>query len=196
MDEHRHTVDVRRHCVPARPPRPHHECARAGRWRRDLPSRPWQRPEGGGGESRVLRDGAVFEQAGINFSHVTGSKLPASATAAAARACGCKLRGDGRVAGDPSAQSLRADLARQRAFLHGAEGRAARGLVVRRRLRPHARTTRSTKTCCTGTARRKRPATHSAPTCYAKYKDWCDRYFYLQAPQRDARRRAGSSSTT
>ena len=41
----------------------------------------WQRPEGGGGESRVLRDGAVFEQAGINFSHVMGGKLPASATA-------------------------------------------------------------------------------------------------------------------
>jgi coproporphyrinogen III oxidase len=41
----------------------------------------WQRPEGGGGESRVLREGAVFEQAGINFSHVMGGTLPASATA-------------------------------------------------------------------------------------------------------------------
>ena len=41
----------------------------------------WERAEGGGGESRVLRDGRVFEQAGINFSHVTGGRLPASATA-------------------------------------------------------------------------------------------------------------------
>jgi coproporphyrinogen III oxidase len=41
----------------------------------------WQRPEGGGGDSRVLRNGAVFEQAGVNFSHVMGAKLPASATA-------------------------------------------------------------------------------------------------------------------
>jgi coproporphyrinogen III oxidase len=41
----------------------------------------WQRTEGGGGESRVLRNGAVFEQAGVNFSHVMGSKLPPSATA-------------------------------------------------------------------------------------------------------------------
>jgi coproporphyrinogen III oxidase len=40
----------------------------------------WQRTEGGGGESRVLRDGAVFEQAGINFSHVVGGRLPPSAT--------------------------------------------------------------------------------------------------------------------
>jgi coproporphyrinogen III oxidase len=41
----------------------------------------WRRAEGGGGESRVLRDGAVFEQAGINFSHVRGERLPESATA-------------------------------------------------------------------------------------------------------------------
>lgn len=41
----------------------------------------WDRAEGGGGESRVLRDGAVFEQAGVNFSHVMGARLPASATA-------------------------------------------------------------------------------------------------------------------
>jgi coproporphyrinogen III oxidase len=41
----------------------------------------WDRAEGGGGESRVLRDGAVFEQAGVNFSQVTGARLPASATA-------------------------------------------------------------------------------------------------------------------
>src|SRR5688500_6185611 len=40
----------------------------------------WQRAEGGGGDSRVLRDGAVFEQAGLNLSHVMGAKLPASAT--------------------------------------------------------------------------------------------------------------------
>jgi coproporphyrinogen III oxidase len=41
----------------------------------------WRRAEGGGGETRVLRNGAVFEQAGVNFSHVMGQKLPPSATA-------------------------------------------------------------------------------------------------------------------
>jgi coproporphyrinogen III oxidase len=41
----------------------------------------WQRTEGGGGDSRVLRGGVVFEQAGVNFSHVMGHKLPPSATA-------------------------------------------------------------------------------------------------------------------
>ncbi len=42
----------------------------------------WERPEGGGGRSRVLADGAVLEKAGVNFSHVMGDKLPPSATAA------------------------------------------------------------------------------------------------------------------
>lgn len=41
----------------------------------------WQRPEGGGGRSRVLTDGGVIEKGGVNFSHVTGSQMPASATA-------------------------------------------------------------------------------------------------------------------
>ena len=41
----------------------------------------WTRPQGGGGRSRVLAEGAVFEQAGVNFSHVHGDALPASATA-------------------------------------------------------------------------------------------------------------------
>ena len=35
----------------------------------------------GTGQSRVLKNGAVFEQAGVNFSHVKGSSMPASATA-------------------------------------------------------------------------------------------------------------------
>jgi coproporphyrinogen III oxidase len=42
----------------------------------------WQRPEGGGGISCVLEDGKVLERGGVNFSHVTGRSLPASATQA------------------------------------------------------------------------------------------------------------------
>ena len=40
----------------------------------------WDREEGGGGRSRVLTNGEVFEQAGVNFSHVFGNNLPPSAT--------------------------------------------------------------------------------------------------------------------
>ncbi len=41
----------------------------------------WQRPEGGGGETRCMSDGTLFEKAGINFSHVSGASMPPSATA-------------------------------------------------------------------------------------------------------------------
>jgi coproporphyrinogen III oxidase len=41
----------------------------------------WQRPEGGGGTTRVLEEGALFERAGVNLSRVRGNALPASATA-------------------------------------------------------------------------------------------------------------------
>ena len=47
----------------------------------------WTRPTddgkglGGGGRTRILAEGAVFEKAGVAFSHVTGTRLPPSATA-------------------------------------------------------------------------------------------------------------------
>lgn len=41
----------------------------------------WQREGGGGGRTRVLKSGAVIEQGGVNFSHVYGDAMPASATA-------------------------------------------------------------------------------------------------------------------
>jgi coproporphyrinogen III oxidase len=41
----------------------------------------WERHEGGGGRTRVLAGGEVFEQGGVNFSSVSGISLPASATA-------------------------------------------------------------------------------------------------------------------
>ncbi len=40
----------------------------------------WERPGGGGGISRVLEDGGFFERGGVNFSHVMGAGMPASAT--------------------------------------------------------------------------------------------------------------------
>ncbi len=41
----------------------------------------WERPEGGGGISRLIEEGKVFERGGVNFSHVLGSQLPPSASA-------------------------------------------------------------------------------------------------------------------
>ena len=41
----------------------------------------WQRPEGGGGISRLIEEGHVFERGGVGFSHVAGKSLPPSAAA-------------------------------------------------------------------------------------------------------------------
>lgn len=45
-----------------------------GKFREDS----WKRPEGGGGRSRVIREGDIFEQGGVNFSEVWGDRLPPS----------------------------------------------------------------------------------------------------------------------
>ncbi|PXF29727.1 coproporphyrinogen III oxidase [Pokkaliibacter plantistimulans] len=41
----------------------------------------WERPAGGGGRTRVMSGGQVFEKGGVNFSHVMGDNLPPSASA-------------------------------------------------------------------------------------------------------------------
>ena len=55
----------------------------------------WLREEGGGGQSRVLNEGAVFEKAGINFSDIKGSSLPDSATAKRPHLAGARFRAMG-----------------------------------------------------------------------------------------------------
>ncbi len=52
-------------------------CDGQARFREDA----WQRPEGGGGRTRVLENGRVFEKGGVNFSHVHGHSLPPAASA-------------------------------------------------------------------------------------------------------------------
>jgi coproporphyrinogen III oxidase len=54
------------------------EALDGGKFRSDA----WQRAEGGGGMTCILEEGALFERAGVGFSHVTGAQLPASASAA------------------------------------------------------------------------------------------------------------------
>jgi len=55
----------------------------------------WTREEGGGGRSCVMTEGAVFEKAGINFSDVQGSQLPASATTQRPQLAGANFRAMG-----------------------------------------------------------------------------------------------------
>jgi coproporphyrinogen III oxidase len=55
----------------------------------------WSRKEGGGGISTVLQQGDVFEQAGVNFSHVQGERLPPSASVQRPELAGCRFEATG-----------------------------------------------------------------------------------------------------
>jgi len=55
----------------------------------------WQRPSGGGGKTRVLENGYTFEKGGVNFSHVYGDAMPASATAHRPELAGAKFNAMG-----------------------------------------------------------------------------------------------------
>ncbi|MFO1394898.1 MAG: oxygen-dependent coproporphyrinogen oxidase [Steroidobacteraceae bacterium] len=147
----------------------------AARFRRDS----WQRPEGGGGESRVLRDGAVFEQAGINFSHVMGAKLPASATAARPELAGASFEATGvSLVIHPRNPYVPTSHANVRYFVAMREGEiAAWWFGGGFDLTPYypfeddvLAWHRAAQAACDP----------FGPDVYAKYKDWCDRYFYLK----------------
>ena len=68
----------------------------------------WERPEGGGGRTRILSEGAVFEKAGVAFSHVTGSALPPAASAQAPGHRRQAVERDRRLRRHPPEQPLRA----------------------------------------------------------------------------------------
>jgi coproporphyrinogen III oxidase len=139
----------------------------------------WQRPGGGGGESRVLRDGALLEQGGVGFSHVLGTGLPASATqqrpelaGATFEALGVSLVFHPRNPYVPSAHM------NVRFFVAERPGQAATwwfggGFD----LTPYypfdadvLHWHRVARAAC---------APFGADV-YPRYKDWCDRYFYLR----------------
>jgi coproporphyrinogen III oxidase len=160
------------------------EAVDTAKFRRD----PWDRPEGGGGESRILSAGTVFERAGVSVSHVFGERMP------------------------PSASNARPEVA-------GAPFEAMGLSLVFHPRNPHAPTTHCNVRFLiakpkAGAAvwwfgggfdltpyypydedvlhwhRTARDACHAlGPDAYPKYKQWCDRYFFL--PHRNETRGVG-----
>jgi coproporphyrinogen III oxidase len=149
---------------------------------------PWVRAEGGGGETRILGEGSVFERAGVSVSHVFGQKLP------------------------PSASNLRPQIV-------GAPFQAMGLSLVLHPRNPHVPTTHANVRFIEATPADAAPVwwfgggfdltpyyprdedvlhwhRTASEACrpfgadlYAKYKDWCDRYFYL--PHRNETRGVG-----
>jgi coproporphyrinogen III oxidase len=147
----------------------------------------WERPGGGGGESRVLKDGDLIEQGGVNFSEVAGQSLPASATqerpalaGAPFTAMGVSLVLHPRNPHVPTAHmNLRFFIAEPAgaapAWWFGGGFDLTPCYPVREDVLHWHRCARD---ACAG-----------LPGAYAKYKAWCDRYFFL--PHRNETRGVG-----
>ncbi|ETS33528.1 coproporphyrinogen III oxidase [Photorhabdus temperata] len=139
----------------------------------------WQRKDGGGGRSRIMKEGAIFEQAGANFSHVSGTMLPSSATAHRPELAGRNYQAMGvSLVIHPLNPYIPTSHANVRFFIAEKEGEApvwwfGGGFD----LTPyygfeedaiHWHTT--AKNIC-------QPY---GENLYQKYKKWCDEYFYIK----------------
>lgn len=139
----------------------------------------WVREEGGGGRSRVMTDGGVFEKGGVNFSHVTGASMPGSATAHRPELAGRSFEAMGvSLVMHPTNPRVPTTHANVRFFVAMKEGEEpiwwfGGGYD----LTPYygyeedcQQWHQVAKDACEG----------FAGDLYSKYKKWCDEYFYLK----------------
>lgn len=139
----------------------------------------WYREESGGGRSRVMFNGDVFEQAGINFSHVFGDELPASATAHRAELAGRNFQALGlSLVIHPLNPYVPTTHMNIRFFLAGKEDREpvwwfGGGFD----LTPYYGFEEDAKHWHT-TA--KNVCAEYGEDIYPRYKKWCDDYFFLK----------------
>jgi len=141
----------------------------------------WTRPEGGGGISRIIEEGQVFERGGVNFSHVRGERLPPSASA-----------GRGEIAGR-AWEAMGVSL-----VLHPRNPYVPTVHLNVRMFVAHAPSAADADVWWFGGGMDLTPyygvaedARHFHRTCrdalapfgadvHARYKRWCDEYFYLK----------------
>lgn len=139
----------------------------------------WERAEGGGGISRVMAEGAVFEKAGVGFSHVFGNTLPASATAQRPELAGRRWQAVGvSLVIHPRNPYAPTSHANVRFFLANKEGAApAWWFGGGFDLTPYY----GFETDCEHWHRVSREACIPfGETVYPRFKKWCDEYFVLK----------------
>lgn len=147
----------------------------------------WDRPGGGGGLSCILSDGNVFEQAGVGFSHVFGDKMPPSATKGRPELAGSGFQAVGvSLVIHPRNPYVPTTHANFRFFSAGDESSPAWWFGGGFDLTPYypfeedvVHWHRIAKAACDP----------FGDNCYARYKAWCDEYFYLK--HRDETRGVG-----
>ena len=147
----------------------------------------WQR-ELGTGRSRVITDGAVFEKGGVNFSHVQGKQMPASATASRPELAGRSYQAMGvSLVMHPNNPFVPTSHANVRFFIAEKEGEGpvwwfGGGYD----LTPYYG---NREDCQHWHQVAKAACEPFGAEVYPKYKKWCDDYFYL--PHRDEPRGVG-----
>ena len=149
----------------------------------------WDREGGGGGRSRVMQRGKIFEQGGINFSHVHGDNLPPSATAHRPELAGRSFQALGNsLVIHPLNPYVPTTHMNIRFFVAEKEGEepiwwfgGGFDLTPYYGFEEDAQYWhKKAKAACEG---------FGDEDTYAKYKQWCDEYFYLK--HRDEQRGIG-----
>ncbi len=139
----------------------------------------WRRPAGGGGRTRILNGGAVLEKAGVNFSHISGDALPASASARHPELSGCGFEVMGvSVVVHPLNPYVPTSHMNVRFFsAPGARGGPVWWFGGGFDLTPYygfdedaVHWHRAASEACAPLG----------PEAYAMYKKWCDEYFYIK----------------
>lgn len=139
----------------------------------------WVREEGGGGRSRVLTKGGVIEKGGVNFSHVTGEQMPASATAHRPELAGRKFEAMGvSLVIHPHNPYIPTSHANVRFFIAEKEGaEPVWWFGGGYDLTPYYG---NDEDCKHWHQTAKDACTPFGEDVYPKYKKWCDDYFYLK----------------
>lgn len=142
----------------------------------------WQRPAGGGGRTRIIENGAVFEKGGVGFSHVMGDKLPPSASANRPELAGRSWQAVGvSLVMHPNNPLVPTSHANVRMFVAEKEGEApvwwfGGGYD----LTPYYGFDED----CQHWHQTAKAAVEPFGTgLYKELKDWCDKYFYLNHRQ-------------
>ncbi|WP_334065475.1 oxygen-dependent coproporphyrinogen oxidase [Alteromonas genovensis] len=139
----------------------------------------WVREEGGGGRSRVMKNGAVVEQGGVNFSHVFGSQMPASATANRPELAGRNFQAMGvSLVIHPHNPYIPTSHANVRFFIAEKEGESPiwwfGGGFDLTPFYPFKEDVQHWHDTA------KKLCAPFGGDVYPKYKEWCDDYFYLK----------------
>lgn len=155
---------------------------------KEFTTEPWERASFGDGITRTISNGAVFEKGGVNFSHVYGNKMPVAATQQRPQLAGARFQALGvSLVMHPKNPYAPTSHANVRIFIAEPEqGDPVWWFGGGFDLTPYYG---FEEDCVHWHQISKQACEPLGPDAYARYKKWCDEYFFL--PHRDEPRGIG-----